>query len=236
MSFLFKWTAAGLITIVFGVLSLLFSFLPPKGWSINFFGRLWARGLLKAWGVKARTVNRVEKAESRIVMSNHASLVDIPVIFATVPDRIVFMAKKSLFRIPFLGWAMSAAGFIPVDRMDRSTALNTYKNAKKALQGGLSILIFPEETRSETEELLPFKKGGFLLAHATGFPILPMGIWGTAEIIPKKRRIVKGGSVRVRFGEEILYDRKKSIQECMDASRKSIQECIAAAQSESKTN
>jgi 1-acyl-sn-glycerol-3-phosphate acyltransferase len=232
---IFRWTAAAFLTILFGALSMLLSFLPPKGWSISYFGRLWGRSLLWSWGVKLRTCSAVEKGTSRIIMPNHSSLVDIPVIFVTVPDRIVFMAKKSLFKIPFLGWAMSAAGFIPVDRGDRSTALDTFKKAKKALQGGLSILIFPEETRSEDRELLPFKKGGFLLSHATGFPILPMGIWGTADIIAKRQRRVRGGDVRVRFGGEILYDKKEPIQACMDATRRAIEECIAAAQSDSRT-
>jgi 1-acyl-sn-glycerol-3-phosphate acyltransferase len=227
-----KWTAAGVLTIFFGGLSLIFSFLPPKGRSANYFGRLWARGLLRVWGVRINRLNSVEKSRSRIIMSNHISLVDIPVVFATVPDPFVFMAKKSLFKIPFLGWAMSAAGFIPVDRLDRSTALETFKKAKKALQGGLSILIFPEETRSESGELLPFKKGGFLLSHATGFPILPMGIWGTLEIIAKRHHMIRGGEVRVHFGGEILFDRKEPIQSFMDAARKSIQACVDAARTD----
>ena len=232
--FILRWTAAALITAFFGMLSLILSFMPPKGWSIRFFGGLWARAMMRAWGVRVTASPRLERGRSRIIMPNHQSFVDILVIFATVPDRITFLAKKSLFRLPFLGWAMKGGGFIPVDRADRSTARETFKRAKEALEEGRSILIFPEETRSEDGKLLPLKKGGFLLAHATGFPILPMGIWGTGAILSKNAKTIKGGRVRVRFGGEILYDKSKPLQACMDTVRNSILACVDAARTDAE--
>ena len=223
--FILRWTAAALITAFFGMLSLLLSFIRPKGWSIRVFGGFWARAMMRAWGVSVTASPRLARGRSRIIMPNHQSFVDILVIFATVPDRITFLAKKSLFRLPFLGWAMKAGGFIPVDRTDRTTAMETFKRAKQALESGRSILIFPEETRSEDGRLLPLKKGGFLLAHATGFPILPMGIWGTGAILSKNAKTIKGGRVCVRFGGEILYDKNEPLQACIVATCNSIQAC-----------
>jgi 1-acyl-sn-glycerol-3-phosphate acyltransferase len=232
MSFLFKWSAAAVLTVFWGLVSILFAFIPPRGWSMNRCGRLWARGMLFCWGVKVEVINAVPAGRPRVIMPNHRSLVDIPVIFVAVPDRIVFLAKKSLFRIPFLGWAMSAAGFIPVDRADRSTALATFKRAKEELREGLSILLFPEETRSTVEGLLPFKKGGFLLSRATGAPILPLGIHGADAVIGKSGHRIRGGVVKVCFGEEIPLDKSVSVPDLMARVRADLESCIARASAE----
>jgi 1-acyl-sn-glycerol-3-phosphate acyltransferase len=232
MSFLFKWPAAAVLTVFWGLASILFAFIPPRGRGMNRCGRLWARGMLFCWGVKVRVLNPPGRSSARVVMPNHRSLVDIPVIFVAVPDPVVFLAKKSLFRIPFLGWAMSAGGFIPVDRADRSTALATFKRAKEELREGLSILLFPEETRSTVEGLLPFKKGGFLLSHATGAPILPMGIHGADAVIGKSGHRVRRGTVSVCFGEEIPLDKSVAVPELMARVRADLETCIARASAE----
>jgi 1-acyl-sn-glycerol-3-phosphate acyltransferase len=116
-----------------------------------------------------------------------------------------------------------------VDRTDRSTALETFKRAKGALKEELSILLFPEETRSTTGDLLPFKKGGFLLSHATGAPILPMGIHGTDAILGKHGKRIRGGRVRVCFGEEIPLDKSVPVPELMARAREVLQICIRRA-------
>jgi 1-acyl-sn-glycerol-3-phosphate acyltransferase len=229
MIFLFRWTGAAVLTVFWGLVSMTFAFVPPRGRSLNYFARLWARGMLFCWGVRLAVTDPPAAARPRVIMPNHRSLVDIPVIFLAVPDRIVFLAKKSLFRIPFLGWAMAAAGFIPVDRADRSTALATFKRAKTELGEGLSILLFPEETRSTTEALLPFKKGGFLLSHATGAPILPMGIHGSDAILGKHGHRISGGTVRVSFGGEIPLDKSVPLSQLMTAVRSEMEACIRRA-------
>lgn len=227
--FLFRWTGAALLTVFWGLVSMIISFVPPRGKGMNRCARLWARGMLFCWGVKVEVINPVAAGRPRVIMPNHRSLVDIPVIFCAVPDRIVFLAKRSLFKIPFLGWAMGAAGFIPVDRADRSTALETFKRAKGALKEELSILLFPEETRSTTGNLLPFKKGGFLLSHATGAPILPMGIHGTDAILGKHGKRIRGGRVRVCFGGEIPLDKSVPVPELMARAREVLETCIRRA-------
>jgi len=160
-------------------------------------------------------------------MANHASLLDIPVLFAVLPDRFVFLAKHSLFRVPFLGWAMSAAGFIPVNRVDRSRAKETFRKAKERLEQGLSILVFPEETRGPGTELLPFKKGAFLLSRLTGARVLPVAIQGAASIITKDNHFMGPGTVRVRFGCEETLERGEDIETQMERLRKIMAELLS---------
>jgi len=136
-------------------------------------------------------------------MANHQSLFDIPVLLATLPGQTRFMAKQGLFRIPIFGWALSAGGFIPVDRQDRSRAKEAFASAVARLQAGASVLVFPEETRSLDGRLLAFQRGGFLLALKSGLPIVPVGIAGTLAVQGKRSFLIHPGEVSVRYGAPI---------------------------------
>jgi 1-acyl-sn-glycerol-3-phosphate acyltransferase len=113
------------------------------------------------------------------------------------------VAKQSLFRIPIFGWGLSAAGFVSVDRADKASARQTFAAAEQRLRSGGSILLFPEGTRSAGDTLLPFKRGGFLLALRTGLPIVPVGIRGTRAVQAPRQRSIRPGTVEVRFGAPI---------------------------------
>jgi 1-acyl-sn-glycerol-3-phosphate acyltransferase len=113
------------------------------------------------------------------------------------------VAKRSLFKIPLFGWAIAAGGFIPVDREDRSTARRTFAAAAARLRTGTSVLLFPEGTRSRTGEIMPFHRGGFLLALKSGLPIVPVGISGTRAIQPRSTLVVRPGRAVVRYGAPI---------------------------------
>jgi 1-acyl-sn-glycerol-3-phosphate acyltransferase len=131
-------------------------------------------------------------------MSNHQSLYDIPVIFQTLNLRVRMVAKTELFKVPVWAQAMRAAGFVEVDRKNRHRALESLENAKRALESGTSIWIAPEGTRSDTGELLPFKKGGFHLALGTGARILPVSIDGTRNaLVARGFNVKNGASVKV---------------------------------------
>jgi 1-acyl-sn-glycerol-3-phosphate acyltransferase len=106
------------------------------------------------------------------------------------------VAKTELYRVPIFGPAMTAAGFIEIDRSNRERAIASLEIAKQRLAQGVSVWIAPEGTRSRTGELLPFKKGGFMLAMDTALPILPVGIVGSRDILPANGRLVQKG-VRV---------------------------------------
>jgi len=181
------------------------SWIPPRGNWMFGAARLWARCLLTASVIRmeARYDPALEPGKSYVFLSNHQSLFDIPVLLTTCPGQARMMAKRSLFRIPLFGWGLAAGGFIPIDRGDSSTARQSFASALARIRAGTSILLFPEGTRSKTDTLLPFKRGGLLLALKTGLPIVPVGVRGTRAVQPKGSVVIRPGEVEVRYGAPI---------------------------------
>jgi 1-acyl-sn-glycerol-3-phosphate acyltransferase len=137
-------------------------------------------------------------ARACIFMGNHVSNLDPPIILPLLPFRSAFFIKRSLLRIPLVGYGMRLAGFIPVNRDGRPEAARaSVQEASKVLASGVNISIFPEGTRSRNGKLLPFKKGPFYLAKESGSPIIPMSIWGTEHMMSK-------GSLRIHPGKAHL--------------------------------
>jgi len=192
-------------TIVMGSYGALVGAIPPKGDWTRRGARLWARIICWAALVRIRVehADRVPLPGPVVFMSNHESWLDIPVLLVAVPGQVRFLAKKSLFSIPFLGWAMRAMGFVPVDRENRRTAIRSFEEAAARIRAGRSVLVFPEETRTTDGKLLPFQRGGFLIALKAGLPIVPVGIDGARRCMPKHTYLVKPGRVTVRFGVPI---------------------------------
>ncbi|MGH9362889.1 MAG: lysophospholipid acyltransferase family protein [Thermoanaerobaculia bacterium] len=189
-------------TAVLAAIAIAVAFIPPRGRWMFLVARLWSRGLLAAGAVRVRVEMdpALDPAGRYVFLANHQSLFDIPLILATSPGPLRMLAKRNLFQIPLFGWALRAGGFIPVDREDRSTARGTFLSAAAHLRAGTSILLFPEGTRSPTGELLPFQRGGFLLALKSGLPIVPVGVSGTHAIQPRGRLAIRPGTAVVRYG------------------------------------
>ena len=166
---------------------------------------LWARSLLAAAGIDLHTegVERVDLSQRYILVSNHYSYFDIPCIFAAIRQPIRFMAKISLFKIPIFGWALARAGFIPIDRKNRRTAVKSFDLAARRIRQGNTIVVFPEEGRSRTREMRPFQRGGFLLALKSELPILPVAVDGTHDVMPAGTFRIKPGRVTVKVGHVI---------------------------------
>lgn len=191
-------------TVILGSYGTLVGGIPPRGDWTRKGARLWARIIL--WSAFVRL--QVEGAERVgagpvVFMSNHESWLDIPALLVAIPGQVRFLAKKTLFGIPFLGWAMRAMGFIPVDRQNRRTAIKSFDEAAARIRAGRSVLVFPEETRTPDGSLLPFQRGGFLIALKAGLPIVPVGIQGARGVMPKKSYVIRPGTIVVRFGEPI---------------------------------
>lgn len=195
----------GLGSAFFSVLTLLVSWVPPRTVLPFAVARLWARGVLVSSGVRveARFDPTFDPQASYVYLSNHQSLMDIPVVLVSCPGQVRLIAKRSLFQIPIFGWAMAAAGFVSVDRKDRSSARETFASASDKLKRGISILMFPEGTRAKAEVLLPFQRGGFLLALRSGLPIVPVGLRGTREVRGTDNLLIHPRTVEVRFGAPI---------------------------------
>jgi 1-acyl-sn-glycerol-3-phosphate acyltransferase len=190
---------------VLGTLAILLSWVPPRGNMMFYTARLWSICLLKASLLRVRVTWEapLDRRAGYVFLANHQSLFDIPVLLGTVPGQVRMMAKRSLFRIPIFGWSLAAGGFIPIDRGDRSTARQSFASAMDRLRAGTSILLFPEGTRALDDTLLPFQRGGFLLALKTGLPIVPVGVRGTRAVQRKGSWAIRPGPVEVRYGAPI---------------------------------
>lgn len=165
--------------------------------------RWWARSVVRAAGIELRSENieRMLPDQKYILIANHTSYLDIPCLLATFPQPLRFMAKQSLFKIPIFGWALSAAGFVPVDRKNRKKAVRSFELAADRIRRGNSIVIFPEEGRSSQRQMRPFQRGAFLLALKAELPILPLAIDGTIGVLPVGSRRLTPGEVTIRVGE-----------------------------------
>ena len=130
----------------------------------------------------------LRRGETYLVMSNHQSLYDIPVLFHVIGPNVRMITKKELFRVPIFGGALAAAGFIAIDRSDRNHAIRSLDRARALMSSGTHVWIAPEGTRSRSGQLLPFKKGAFYLAFEAELPILPVTVtrratrWGPRDV------------------------------------------------------
>jgi 1-acyl-sn-glycerol-3-phosphate acyltransferase len=192
-------------TLILGVLAIAVSWVPPRGNWMALLARIWARGLLAASGVRVRVggVERLERGRGYLFMPNHQSYFDVVAMLAAIPGTYRFVAKRSLFRIPIFGWALSAGGFIAVDRHDRSRARDIWRAAGDRLARGASVLFYPEGTRSRSGLIAPFQRGAFLVALKTGAPIVPTGVSGAHDVMPPGTFWLTPGTITLRFGEPI---------------------------------
>lgn len=134
-----------------------------------------------------------------LFMPNHTSAIDPVAVFVFLPRRVAFLAKKELFEIPLLGVAMRSASFLSVDRSSREAAAASADRAAEQLRAGISTVIYPEGTRSRDGRLLPFKRGGFLMAIRAGRPVVPITIVGAERLMPKGRWWLRPGEIVLAF-------------------------------------
>ncbi len=208
---IFMWVVVA--TIVFGVLAILVSFFSKKGDGVHFVAQIWGKSILFVSGVRVRSRGVAPHLgkHSYIYMCNHQSNYDIPVLFSALPVQFRWLAKAELFKIPIFGRSMRSAGYISIDRSNRKSAFRSLALAADMIRNGTSVMIFPEGTRSSDGRLLPFKKGGFVLAVDAGVPIIPIHISGTHEVMPKGRLLVFRRQVSINVGSPIQtsdYSRK----------------------------
>jgi 1-acyl-sn-glycerol-3-phosphate acyltransferase len=203
----FAWAFGALATVGCTLPALLISRLPGGDPVVHRMARLWGR--LCVWGtgcpVRVEGFDQIDLARRFVVMANHQSALDIPVLMAVLPAswRTVFWAKQSLFRVPVLGWAMRMLGHMPIDRVNRQLAGRVLADTLRRIEDGRSVLVFPEETYGPEGRLLPFQRGGFVFALKTRLPILPVAVLGTRPALPPDARLVAPTTLTVRFGEPI---------------------------------
>lgn len=228
------WTLTFVPLIVMGILMAV----PFLGRRRAFFtvGPLFARGMawfchipftLLGWDQLPETIR--EGRQPVIFMSNHESQMDPPILVAALPVPAVYIAKKELQYVPFVGWAAWVAGVIFIDRGDRERAIRSIHDAAQQIRGGKNVVIFPEGTRSRTGQMLPFKKGGFALALEAGVPIVPMATVGGFRVLPPGSLRFRPGRYTVLLGEPVHPSDYPDRDSLMKAVRARIENLVAEA-------
>jgi 1-acyl-sn-glycerol-3-phosphate acyltransferase len=168
--------------------------------------QLWVRLNLLVCRVRVRPrhLSRLDPRAPFVFMSNHRSQLDILAVVTALHEfQLRWVAKKELTRVPVFGWALRHAGHIIIDRSDTQQAVASLRAARAEMSQGISVVIFPEGTRSTNEELLPLKKGGFMLALETGYPIVPVVVRGSRELLPRGSLHALSGDLEVVVGAPI---------------------------------
>jgi len=196
---IFVWSCIVVATLVLGVLTFVSYLFDRKGRVGHYCAKLWGNIALLANRVKVR-VEGMEHLNGKgpyIFMSNHQGAYDIFTLLAHLPYQFKWLAKKELFSIPFFGWTMAAVGYISIDRGGTRDTVDAMNEAAQKIRDGMSVVIFPEGSRSPDGSIQPFKKGGFTLAIKSKVPIVPIAISGSRDIMPKDRLTVTSGEIRM---------------------------------------
>lgn len=168
--------------------------------------RRWSKDNL--WLSRARVdiegLENIDRRNPQIFVANHSGLHDILSLAAHLPLQFRWIAKKSLFRVPFMGWHMRRSGYIPIDRENPREAAKSIIVAAKEIQGGINAIAFPEGTRSRTGDLGKFHSGAFSLALRTGVPLVPITLDGSYRVIvPKTLQVNPGVIIRIKIARPI---------------------------------
>jgi 1-acyl-sn-glycerol-3-phosphate acyltransferase len=196
--------AISVYTIVLGTLSIASSLFQSSGRFAHWCARTWSRLILVTTGVDVEVsgLDRLEHDRPYVFVANHQSIYDIPIIFWSLPYQIRIIAKQSLGRFPFLGWHLRRTGHMLVDR-HRPDRAAIFGRASQLMQEGLSLIVFPEGTRSRDGRVGPFKGGSFYLALEAGLPVVPISIVGSRHIMLKGRLATYPGRVKLIVHEPV---------------------------------
>lgn len=193
-------------TIFLGLAAVVVAYVGKRKDRAHLVGRLWANINLRAAGVRVEVggLENIDPDRPYIYAANHQSWFDIFTILGKLPVQFRWLAKEELFKIPFLGAAMSAIGYIPIDRADRRKAFGSLNQAAMKVKSGTSVVIFPEGTRSVDGVLQGFKKGGFVLSIKSQQPVVPISISGSHRVLPKHGSWdIHPGLIRMTIGAPI---------------------------------
>jgi 1-acyl-sn-glycerol-3-phosphate acyltransferase len=204
---LWAWFNGALATVAIGPLVIGAGMLGVRRSGFyDWAGRTWSRWNLAAGGaaVTVEGLENIDPASPQILVGNHQSWFDVFAVAANLPKTFHFVAKKELEGVFLFGRAWKAAGHISIDRSRQASAIASLDRAGEQMRAENSaVVVFPEGTRSPTDDLLPFKKGAFMLALHTGVPIVPFAVAGSRRVFPKGSWRVRAGPIIVRFGQPI---------------------------------
>ena len=230
------WTGCGLSTAFWATVSILASLFSKTGRLQHFCMRRWSRDNL--WLSRARVeiegLENIDPDRPQIFAANHSGLHDILSLAAHLPIQFRWVAKKSLFRVPFMGWHMRRSGYIPIDRENPREAARSIIEAARIIRGGVNAIAFPEGTRSRTGDIGQFRSGAFALALRTAVPLVPITLEGSYRVImPKTLQVNPGTVIRIRIGKPIdlsaydKSDRHRLMEEIFSLMSRNLEELRA---------
>jgi 1-acyl-sn-glycerol-3-phosphate acyltransferase len=213
-----------LLTLWAGMLVICWSYVDLDSPMIHRSTRWWGQNLLRVAHIPVQVegLEHLVPGQAYVFAANHRSNFDIFALVAVLPGRFLWVAKKSLFQIPILGQALSRMGSISVDRDNLRSAVRSLDQATAIVKRGVSLIIFPEGTRALSRELLPFKKGVFIMAIKAGQPIVPVSISGTRFIQPRGTIRMKPGPIKVVISPPIAPQTFRRKEDLMHAVRQAI--------------
>jgi len=193
------------ITAFMSVWAVIFSVFPNADNRIHKIAVLWSQILLWICNAKVEVIGKENfpAKKPHVLMANHQSDFDILIALAYLPGQFRWLAKKELFNIPIFGAAMKSAGYIPIDRQNHESALQSLEEAALRIRNGKSVMTFPEGTRSRDGEIKAFKQGVFHLAIKSGAPIVPITIIGSGRIMPKRSLRIQPGKIKMVIDKPI---------------------------------
>ena len=176
--------------------------------------------------IKAEGLDKIDPAGTYIFMSNHVSNLDPIILMPLIPRRTSVLVKKELWRLPVIARAFDLASLVPVERQNREAAIQSVRRATDVMRDGINMMVYPEGTRSPDGRLLSFKKGPFHMAAETGFPIVPVTMVNTFELLPKGKFAARKGTARVAFHPPIDPNQYATKEELMEAVANAIRSAL----------
>jgi 1-acyl-sn-glycerol-3-phosphate acyltransferase len=192
-------------TAICGSAALLVSLVEKNGRAQHSIARFWARNAVRISRSRLKVVGaeNLRKHPVAVYAANHTSYMDIPVIFAALPFQFRILAKKELWRWPFIGWYLERSGQMPIDTQNPHASLTSLGGAAKALKRGMPLVVFPEGGRTLTGELMPMLPGAAYLAIRAQVPLVPIALKGVYDLLPMHTHHFCPGELTVQVGEPI---------------------------------
>jgi 1-acyl-sn-glycerol-3-phosphate acyltransferase len=194
-----------LYTVVFGLTSIPFGFFDEDGGILHAFARNWSKLILKTIfsPVRVTGLEKIDTSRTYVYAVNHASALDIPVLYASLPFQFRIVHKKELLSYPVIGWHLKRSGQVCVDQQNPAHSVGQIKSAVRTLKNGMPLVIFPEGGRTADGRIQPFLDGAFFMAIKARVDIVPIALIGTYELLPMDTFHIKSRPLEMRIGDPI---------------------------------
>jgi len=193
-------------TLAMGVLALPGGLFDREGKRLHWFSRAWSWLIMKTIlsPVRVTGLDKIDTSKSHVYAVNHASALDIPVLYVNLPFQFRIVFKKELLSYPIVGWQLKRSGQVCIDQQKPTNSIAAIRSAVKSLKAGMPLVIYPEGGRTPDGEIKPFLPGAFFLAIKAQVDIVPVALVGTYELLPMNTYHVKCRPLEMRVGEPIL--------------------------------